>query len=82
MGVGTLVAIEENSGRRNWSRCKEYTDVLNSNTLLFQDDCVTQAALSELSQQDQQAIHPAVASCIDLLLSQKKHGDNVLFGQD
>ena len=77
MGVGTLVAIEENSGRRNWSRCKEYTDVLNSNTLLFQDDCVTQAALSELSQQDQQAIHPAVASCIDLLLSQKKHGDNV-----
>jgi hypothetical protein len=77
MRVETLAADVDHSGRRNWSKCQEFTDVIHTPALLFPDDCVTQAALSELSEQDEQAVHPAIASCIEQLIEQQKHGANV-----
>jgi hypothetical protein len=38
---------------------------------------VTRAALSELTKQDEEAVHPAVASCIEQLMKQQKHGADV-----
>lgn len=43
---------------------------------LFPGDCITQAAVRELSQQVQ-ATHPVVASCIEDLLQQQKKGADV-----
>jgi hypothetical protein len=70
--VETLAADVDHSGRRNWSKCQEFTDVIHTPALLFPDDCVTQAALSELSEQDEQAVHPAIAFCIEHTLSSNR----------
>ena len=64
-------------GRRNWTKCKDFADVLETQALVFPRDCVTRAALSELTKQDGEAVHPAVASCIEELLKQQKHGADV-----
>jgi hypothetical protein len=53
------------------------TDVTNTEAHLFPGDCLTQAAVSELSKQDPQAVHPAIASCIEDLLQQQKKGADV-----
>ena len=46
--------------------------MIHTPALLFPDDCVTQAALSELSEQDEQAVHPAIAFCIEHTLSSNR----------
>jgi hypothetical protein len=64
-------------GRRNWTKCKDFADVLETQALVFPRDCVTRSALSELTKQDEEAVHPAVASCIEQLMKQQKHGADV-----
>jgi len=53
------------------------TDVTASHAHLFQGDCLTQAAVRKLSEQDSQAMHPAIASCLASLLQQQKKGIDV-----
>jgi hypothetical protein len=72
----TLAAADEQPGRRNWSKCRVFTDVTATTARLFQSDCMTQAAVSKLHTQDSSAI-PAIASCIDALLLEQKKGMDV-----
>ena len=74
MRAGTLVPDNQSVGRRNWTKCKEFKDVQETDAQLFQNDCVTPAALSELSSR-QEAIHPAVAACITQLMNEHKQGE-------
>jgi len=74
MRAGTLVPDNQGVGRRNWTKCKEFKDVQETDAQLFQNDCVTPAALSELSSR-QEAIHPAVAACITQLMNEHKQGE-------
>lgn len=77
MTAGTLVADADLQGRRNWSKCKCFVDVLQTDAKVFAGDCVTRAALSELIKQEEEAVHPAVASCIEQLMKQQKQGADV-----
>jgi hypothetical protein len=72
----TLAAAEEQPGRRNWSKCRVFTDVTATSALLFPGDCPTQAAVSKLCMQASSAI-PPVAACIDKLLLEQKKGVDV-----
>ena len=72
----TLAAAEEQPGRRNWSKCRVFTDVTNTSAVLFQGDYPTQAAVSKLCMQGFSAI-PPVAACIDKLLVEQKKGVDV-----
>lgn len=71
------MADADSQGRRNWSKCKDFADVIDTHARVFAGDCVTRAALSELTKQDEQAVHPAVASRIEQLLKLQKQGADV-----
>lgn len=72
----TLAAGHHKTGRRNWHKCEEFTDIERTKCELFTDG-VTQAALSKLEEQTHTAMHPTIAACLQTLLVLQKNGVDV-----
>jgi hypothetical protein len=73
----SLVAADEQPGRRNWNKCAVVPDVTGSEAVLFSGDNPMPVTLRELCRHDTNAIHPSVALCIEQLLTQHKKGHAV-----
>ncbi len=69
--------LDEDTGRRNWLKCCNVTDVTSTNLCLFPSAHITQAVLSGLIEKHQYAVHEAVRSKIEELLLLQKGGADV-----
>ena len=73
----TSALSDEESGRRNWSKCCVVNDVTNTNPYLFPNGQVTQTILNGLIEQHKYVVHESVQEKIDNLLLLQKGGANV-----
>jgi hypothetical protein len=75
--IGATPVSDEDTGRRNWLKCCNVTDVTSTNLSLFPSGVISQAVLSGLIEQHQYPVHDAVRSKIEELLLQQKSGADV-----